>query len=146
MTTATLLLAFCAQDAYTVRESHPRLLIHDPPGLLRRCDGALKEDYAVVKERADRALKDGVQYIGNKWAIPEDLMNLGLAYLVERARGGDAERYVRAVVRQWGDGRILSDAKGCAFGYHALAYDWVYDGPNQRDCVSFRLQRIALAP
>ncbi len=129
-----LLLALLLQDSYTVKKEHPRIFVTDPAAILKRCAGPLAEDYAVVKERADRAVRSGVEFIGNKWAIPEDLMNLGLTYLVERARGGDAAPYAQAVVRQWGDGAILRNKNGCAFGYHALAYDWVYDAltPEQR--------------
>jgi hypothetical protein len=121
-----LLLLALLQDAYTVRAERPRLFIDDPKGMVARARGS--DDYNVVKERADRALRNGVEYIGNKWAIPEDLMNLGLAWLVERDR-----RYVEAVVRQWGDGAILR-AKECHFGYHAIAYDWIFDAlsPEQR--------------
>lgn len=122
----SLILLLAAQD-YTVRKEHPRLLIDDPKGLAERVKGS--DDYKVVKERADRALKNGVEYIGNKWAVPEDLMNLGLAWLVERDR-----RYAEAVVRQWGDGAILRQKAGTAFGYHAVAFDWVFDAlsPEQR--------------
>ena len=56
--------------------------------MARRCDGPLAEDYAIVKQRADEAVKrGGIEYITNAWSIPEDLMNCGLAYLVERQRG-----------------------------------------------------------
>lgn len=132
--TALLLAVGLLQDPYAVRPAHPRILVESPAVLLKRCQGPLAEDYAVVKARADRALKSGVEFIGNKWAIPEDLMNLGLAFLVERARGVDAAPYARAVVRQWGDGAVLSRQEGTAFGYHALAYDWIYDGltPEER--------------
>jgi hypothetical protein len=125
------------QDGYTVRREHPRLLVEDPAVILRRVQGPLADDYAVVKARADRALRAGVEYINNKWAIPEDLMNLGLAFLVERARGGDATPYARAVVRQWGDGGILQRSDGTAFGYHALAYDWIHDAMTPDERVRF---------
>ncbi len=129
-----VLLPLLLQEPYTLKKEHPRIFCGTPTLLLKRCQGPAAEDYTVVKERADRALRAGVEYIGNKWAIPEDLMNLGLAYLVERARGGDAAPYADAVVRQWGDGAILRNREGCAFGYHALAYDWIYDAltPEQR--------------
>ncbi|HEX7896701.1 MAG TPA: hypothetical protein VF950_03020 [Planctomycetota bacterium] len=121
-----LALLLLLQDPYTVRPERPRLLVDDPKGLAARVKGS--DDYKVVKERADRALRGGVEFLGNKWAIPEDLMNLGLAWLVERDR-----RYAEAVVKAWGDGAILR-AKECHFGYHAIAYDWVFDAlsPEQR--------------
>ncbi len=121
--------------AYEVRAAHPRLLIEDVPAMVARCAGPLAEDYAVVKERADAAVaRHGIQYISNAWSIPEDLMNCGLAYLVERARGGDAQKYADVIIQQWGDGSLIANPKGSHFGYHALAYDWIYDAltPEQR--------------
>ncbi len=131
---SALLAVLLLQDAYAVRKEHPRIFVEDPKAVAERCAGPLAEDYKVVKERADRALRNGVEFIGNKWATPEDLMNLGLAYLVERARGGDARPYAAAVVRQWGDGRMLQARDGAHFGYHPIAYDWIYDAltPEQR--------------
>jgi len=62
--------------AYQIKPAHPRLLIEDVPALARRCDGALAEDYRVVKQRADAAVDRGaLQFIANPWSIPEDLMN-----------------------------------------------------------------------
>jgi hypothetical protein len=123
------------QDPYTVRKEHPRLFIDDPKALARRCAGPLAEDYKVVKERADAAVRRGsVEYITNAWAIPEDLMNCGLAYLVERESGREHRKYADLVVRQWGDGRILSERRNSHFGYHPIAYDWIHDAltPEQR--------------
>src|SRR5260221_679489 len=109
-------------------------LIDEVKALARRCEGPLADDYKVVKERADRALRGGVEFIGNKWAIPEDLMNLGLCYLVERERGGNAKPYADAIVKQWGDGKSLQNRDATSFGYHPIAYDWIYDAltPEQR--------------
>jgi len=134
ISTLTALLLLAAQDSYTVRKDHPRLFIDDVKALVRRCEGPLAEDFRIVKERADRALKSGVEFIGNKWAIPEDLMNLGLCYLVERERGGNPKPYAEAIVRQWGDGKSLQVKEGTSFGYHPIAYDWIYDAltPEQR--------------
>jgi hypothetical protein len=123
------------QNTYHVRPSHPRLLIEDVQEVARRCNGPLAADYAIVKQRADAAVQRGsIQYITNAWAIPEDLMNCGLAYLVERQRGHDARPYAEVIIRQWGDGSLIANRKGSAFGYHALAYDWIYDAltPEQR--------------
>jgi hypothetical protein len=124
-----------AADAYRIKPEHPRLLIDDAAAMAKACDGALAEDYAVVKARADAAVRRGaVEFIGNRWAIPEDLMDCGLAFLVERAHGREHQRYADLVVKQWGDGAIIADRDGSHFGYHALAYDWIYDGltPAQR--------------
>lgn len=128
------LLTLAVQDSYTVREGRPRIFIEDVKAAARRCEGPLADDYRVVKERADRAVRRGVEFIHNKWAIPEDLLNLGLAYLVERERGAPCRPYVDALLREWGDGTSLQKRDGTAFGYHAVAYDWIYDAltPDQR--------------
>lgn len=124
-----------AQSDYHVKASHPRLLIDDVGEVSRRCAGPLAEDYRIVKERADAAVaRGGIESVSNRWSIPEDLMNCGLAYLIERERGHECQKYAGLIVRQWGDGGLISDPKGSHFGYHALAYDWIYDAltPEQR--------------
>jgi hypothetical protein len=123
------------QDAYQVKMAHPRLFIEDVRELTQRCEGSLAEDYAVVKQRADEAVRrGGIQSLTNPWSIPEDLMNCGLAYLVEQQRGRDAQSYADVIIRQWGDGKLISNREGSHFGYHAIAYDWIYDAltPQQR--------------
>ena len=123
------------QAEYQVRTAHPRLLIEDVQKLARRCDGPLAGDYQIVKQRADKAVQRGsISSISNSWSIPEDLMNCGLTWLVERERGRDARPYADVIIRQWGDGQIIANREGSHFGYHALAYDWIYDAltPEQR--------------
>ena len=130
-----VLAALLAQDPYIVRKEHPRIFIQDVKDLARRASGPLAEDYRAVKERADAAVQRGqVQYITNPWSIPEDLMNCGLAYLVEREQGRAHRPYAEAIVKQWGDGKLISNRQGSHFGYHALAYDWIFDAltPEQR--------------
>ncbi len=126
-----LLGAACsARAGVRVPKSHPRIFVTRKGlvDLARRSAGPLRDDYAAVKRAADAAVKRGrVNRIGNKWAIPADLMNCGLAYLVERARGRPHRRYADLVIKQWGDGKIIENKKGSHFGYHALAYDWIYD-------------------
>jgi len=103
--------------------------------MARRCAGPLAEDYRIVKERADAAVRRGsLEFISNRWSIPEDLMNCGLAYLVERELGHESRPYADVIVKQWGDGAIISNREDSHFGYHALAYDWIYDAltPEQR--------------
>ena len=124
-----------SQTVYQVSTAHPRLLIEDVPEAARRCDGPLAADYQIVKQRADDAVqRGGIQYISNAWSIPEDLMNCGLAYLIERQRGRDARPYAEVIIKQWGDGSLIANREGSHFGYHALAYDWIYDAltPEQR--------------
>ena len=68
------------QISYHVRTNHPRLLIENVREMAQRCEGPLAENYRVVKQRADAAVRRaGIEYISNGWAIPEDLMNCGLA-------------------------------------------------------------------
>jgi hypothetical protein len=124
-----------AQGTYQVKTAHPRLLIEDVRELAQRCEGPLAADYAVVKQRADAAVqRGGIQYITNAWSIPEDLMNCGLAYLVERQKGHDARPYAEVIIKQWGDGSLIANRRGSHFGYHPIAYDWIYDAltPEQR--------------
>ena len=111
------------------------MLIDNVREMARRCAEPLAADYQVIKERADAAVRrGGIEFISNPWSMPEDLMNCGLAYLVERERGGDGRKYADVIVKQWGDGGIIANRKGSHFGYHALAYDWIYDAltPDQR--------------
>jgi len=127
--------AGAAEATYSVKASHPRLIIEDVPAVARRCVGPLAEDYRVVKERADAAVRrGGIEFISNRWSIPEDLMNCGLAYLVERQLGHECRPYADVIIKQWGDGSMISNREGSHFGYHALAYDWIYDAltPEQR--------------
>jgi len=116
------------QETYHVKTNHPQLLIEDVRAGAVHCEGPLRDDYQIVKQRADAAVRrGGIEFISNAWSIPEDLMNCGLAYLVERERGGDGRKYADVIIKQWGDGSIISNQKGSHFGYHALAYDWIYD-------------------
>jgi hypothetical protein len=125
-----------AQEAYRIKPSHPRIFISDVKEMARRCDGPLAEDYRLVKQQADAAVKrDTAKGIANPWSIPEDLLCCGLAYLVQRERGHDSRPYADLIIRQWGDGAIISNPKGITFGYHAIAYDWIYEAlspPAQR--------------
>ncbi|MEN6335289.1 MAG: hypothetical protein ABFE01_13650 [Phycisphaerales bacterium] len=145
LVTASMILAFVVplgvchgQDSYQVKAAHPRLFIEDVRELARRCDGPLAEDYAIVKQRADDAVRRGsIPALSNPWSIPEDLMNCGLAYLVERRRGHEAQPYADVIIRQWGDGKLISNREGSHFGYHAIAYDWIYDALTPRQRIQF---------
>ncbi len=123
------------QDTFRVKATHPRLLIEDVSEISRRCRGPLAADYQIVKARADAAVtRGGIEFISNQWSIPEDLMNCGLAYLIERERGEACQKYADVIVTQWGNGALIANPEGSHFGYHALAYDWIYDAltPEQR--------------
>jgi hypothetical protein len=123
--------------AYNVSPDHPRIFVTKAglPDLGRRCAGPLAADYRAVKAAADAAVaRGGIPELANRWAIPADLMNCGLAYLVEREAGRPCKQYPDLIRKVWGDGTIISNPEGSAFGYHALAYDWIYDAltPEER--------------
>jgi hypothetical protein len=127
-----------AQGPYQIKATHPRLFIEDVHKLAARCDGPLADDYQVVKQRADNAVKAGrIQFLSNPWSIPEDLMNCGIAYLVEREKGRDAQKYADVIIKQWGDGSLISNPKSSHFGYHAIAYDWIFDALTQQQRIQF---------
>lgn len=132
---ASTIVGTAANGPYQVKPTHPRLMVEDVRVTAQRCVGSLGEDYRVVKERADAAVRrGGIEFISNRWSIPEDLMNCGLAYLVERELGHECRPYAEVIIKQWADGGIISNPEGSHFGYHALAYDWIYDAltPGQR--------------
>jgi hypothetical protein len=115
---------------YTVVPTHPRLFITkaDLPALVTRCAGPLEREYGELKRQADEAVKNRrIRYLDNKWAVPIDLMSCALAYLVEREAGRPSQPYADLIIATWGDGRILANQQNCVFGYHALAYDWIFD-------------------
>lgn len=119
-----------AAPAYTVVASHPRIFVTRDglPALAERCAGPLAGDYAKMKADADAAVRSGsIRWIGNKWAVPSDLLACGLAYLVERQAGRPHRAYADVIIKAWGDGRMIENRNGSAFGYHAIAYDWIYD-------------------
>jgi hypothetical protein len=130
-----LVQAALGQARYQVKPTHPRLLIADLQVMTARCQGPLRPDYEVLKQRADAAVRNHrIEYLANPWSVPEDLMNCGLAYLVERQEGHECRKYADVIIKEWGDGRPISNPEGSHFGYFALAYDWIYDAltPEQR--------------
>ncbi len=118
-----------AARSQQVSRVHPRLFI-ERRGLravVARARGELKEDYARVKAAADQAVRKGIRFVDNDYAVPADLMNCGLTYLVERSLGRKCRKYAEAIIRLWGEGGVISDRSGSHFGYHAIAYDWIFD-------------------
>ena len=123
------------EDGYQIKTAHPRLILDDIKEITKRTTGPLADDYKILKQQADAAVKRGsVEFINNGWATPNDLMNCALAYLVEKEAGRENRKYIDLIIKQWGDGKIISNKQSSNFGYHALAYDWVYDAltPKQR--------------
>jgi hypothetical protein len=129
-------VALDAVDApFQVAPGHPRLLIDHLPALVAACDGALADDYRVIKARADGALKQGrIDALASPWPVPDELMDCALCFLVERAHGREHRRYAELIISQWGDGAVIASMDNSHFGYHALAYDWIFDAlsPGQR--------------
>jgi hypothetical protein len=125
-----LALSSTASPDYTVVAAHPRIFITQAglPALAERCAGPLANDYAKMKTDADAAVRSGsIRWLDNKWAVPSDLLACGLTYLVERQAGRPHRQYAEVIIKAWGDGRLITNHNGSAFGYHAIAYDWIYD-------------------
>lgn len=117
-------------SAADVVQTHPRIFITqaDLPELAKRCAGPLAEDYARAKRDADNAVRSGtIRWLNNAYSTPSDLMACGLAYLVERQAGRPHQQYADLLIRTWSTDGMLSNQKNCHFGYHAIAYDWIYD-------------------
>lgn len=122
---------------YRIAEPHPRIFVTASglAALAKICAGPLAKDYAVMKADADQAVASGkIRWIDNPWAVPSDLLSCGLTYLVERQAQRPCQPYAEVIIKAWGDGRMIADQKNSAFGYHAIAYDWIYDAltPAQR--------------
>lgn len=78
-----------AQTGYQVKPNHPRVLITDVPEVARRCEGPLADDYRVVKDRADAAVRRGhLEFISNKWSIPEpaSVLTFDTGFMARRCR------------------------------------------------------------
>lgn len=117
-----------SQDGYQVLASHPRLLIDDARAVAQRAAGPLAEDYRLVRERADLAVRHGATDLAtNGWGAPDAMMDCALAALIEHEAGRDAGKYLRTILEFWGDGSLLSNRAGSQFGFHALAYDWIFN-------------------
>lgn len=123
----------CCQEGYQVRKEHPRLLIDDLPATAARAAGPLADDYKAVLERAETA-RGPRDLATNGWGEPLSLLDCALAACLERAAGRDGRKYVAVILQHWGDGAMIADRKGSQFGFHALAYDWIYDqlSPEER--------------
>jgi hypothetical protein len=123
--------AHAASAPFTLTETHPRIFVtaKDLPDLAKRCAGPLAKPYAELKADADQAVRSGtIRWIDNKWAVPSDLLACGLVYLIERQQQKPHEQYLEPILKAWGDGKMIANQSGSAFGYHAITYDWIYDG------------------
>lgn len=115
--------------AYELVE-HPRIFITEAQtaDLIAKAEGALGTEYVAIKTVADLAVSKGVQPPKSRHHAPLDQLCLGIVYLVERKKGNDADAYVNAIRGYWGDGSVLGLDGSGHFGFHALVYDWIYDG------------------
>jgi hypothetical protein len=106
--------------------AHPRIFVASKGAqlLAARAVGPLRSTYEEIKAAADRSLAEGIQKSGSG---PEELISLGICYMVERAGGREGRAYADAVKAFWGDGTVLSREANGPFGYHAMVYDWIYD-------------------
>src|SRR6185503_17241326 len=121
------------QDGYQVRKDHPRLLVDDVKAVVQRSAGPLSDEYKALRSTAD-GVRDPRNLATNGWGAPDRLLSCALAACVERAAGRDGRKYVEVILKHWGDGSLISNQKGSQFGFHALAYDWIYEDltPEQR--------------
>ena len=109
---------------------HPRIFITQESIADRvlYSKGALEADYVSIKALADEAVRVGVQPPKSRHHTPLDQLCIGLVYLVEREKGNEASAYVDAIRAYWGDGTVLGLDGSGHFGYHAMVYDWIFDG------------------
>ena len=125
-------------SAYELSD-HPRIFVNQA-GLKQLADrgtGELAREYASIKAEADRALKAGIRLPKSRFHRPTDQLCLGIAYLIERELGQEAEPYADAIKKFWGDGQVLSLEGSGHFGYYAMVYDWVYDAMTQPERTRF---------
>ena len=118
------------QPETRLTETHPRIFLNpaELAALTTRCAGPQAADYAALKAAADAAVqRRAIRWLGNPWAVPHDLLSCALTCLIERQAKRPYRAYADLIVATWGDGRMIADQKGSAFGYHAIAYDWIHD-------------------
>lgn len=131
---------------YTVAAAHPRIFINQAglAALAERCRTTQKADYDAVKQAADAAVKRGsLRFGNNKWALPTDLLYCGLCYLVERENKNPAQPYVDFITQQWDRPGMLTNQENCWFGYHPIAYDWIYDGLTEAQRLKYGDQLVS---
>ena len=118
---------------------HPRIFIDKAglPSLAERAVGPLAAEYSAVKALADRALAESVKKPPSRFRPPYDMVCAALCYLVERQLGHDADPYAETVKRYWGDGSVLGLEGDGFFGFHGMAYDWIYDALTPGERISY---------
>jgi len=118
---------------------HPRIFVNSASlkVLALRSEKELASEYGLLKAKADRTLKEGVRNPDNRFRTPEDLLSLGICYLVEREKGHEADAYARAAVDFWGDGEVLTREGSGHFGYYAMVYDWIFDAMTPEERIRF---------
>jgi hypothetical protein len=90
----------------------------------------LAADYAIA-DNAPTPRPGQHQYITNAWSIPNPM---NISRTSSREKGRNARPYAEVIIKQWGDGGLIANRNGSHFGYHPIAYDWIYDAltPSQR--------------
>lgn len=133
-----LLTTFCFQTglyAYQLTD-HPRIFVTKAalPALAANAKGPLAAEYKIIKETADKAVKEGIVKPHNRFVRPMDMVCAGICYLVERQLGNETKQYVDAIKKYWGDGQVLNREGDGFFGYYGMVYDWIYDAlsPEER--------------
>lgn len=125
---AAVLICHAAAFCYQLGP-HPRIFVNEQqlPVLAERAQGALSGEYATIKSVADKAVAEGIRERRSRYQTPEDMICLGICYLVEGALGRPAGRYADVIKKYWGNGDIMDLEGDGSFGFHALVYDWIYD-------------------
>ncbi len=128
-------------DSFQIHQEHPRIFVNQDTikTLAANCKGPLADAYKEIKSNAERAVKTGqIKYIDNKWAVPTDLLACGIVYLIEKHNGNPhAAKYAEPVIKCWGNGSRISNKNNSSFGFHAIAYDWIYDALDAEQRVQF---------
>lgn len=120
--------------AYELVE-HPRIFMTQSHviDLVGYADGPLQPEYDAIKLVADKAVREGVEAPRSRHHVPLDQLCLGIVYLIERQKGNDVTTYVNAIKDYWGDGSVLGLDGSGHFGFHALVYDWIYEGLDEAE-------------
>jgi hypothetical protein len=124
---------------------HPRVLVNTQqlPSLIERSGGVSAGEYLIIREVAEKAVKNGVKGIENRFQAPLELVCLGICHLLESRLGRDLTPYAQAIKKYWGNGEVLGLEGDGSFGFHGLLYDWIYDvlSPEEKIMYGDRLGR-----
>jgi len=132
-----LLITFSFQPAVFAYHlaDHPRMFVNKAtlPALAANAKGPLAEEYKIIKETADKAVRDGIVKPHNRFVRPMDMVCAAICHLVEQELGNDTCQYIDAIKKYWGDGEVLNRKGDGSFGYYGLVYDWIYDALSEKE-------------